>query len=644
MAVARSNGNGRGKGRPGNQWADYGKSVEQARRAREKMAQDLYDEVDERPAGDIMALVAAVKKQSKANSQQAARLGKERAQNLKDALDAEQDALAVQQQNVEEEKKQLVDDVKEDKKQADDKKKDLKVEKDKKKQVKKKLTDVESFEVALKALKKAVKKKALEARTIGNDDVMKLKNLFVTANGLFLKAKLKPVNPDKAEQLDLMKSAQDELVTLKKQIDMLSDMAKVNDQRRARELAKTGEQKKPGYDDLYQSKFGQFLNLGRDDKGNVSVSRSMRTAASMLGRKISTGAHDLLSPMANYERAVNWALNKAGANPKAVSAILKVDKSLRYLGGAVKDVGKESFAWLHKTMGSMFGYLKHKWGQLSSGGGMGGLGQLLGLGLLFKNMFLPIIEGVNDELEKKFGKHYITDFLNEQWTKAKDWMVKSLKEFVFGTDAKPTMITKIDNDLKAAQPVAKSIITGEAQKKVAQSGIFGNAWKLLTTDHDDETPLAQMYADYKAAPPGDKAQRKAQLQMALDIRKDVSLSPGLYDGLKSDGLKLGNRTRLAVAKAVPSGARPQGPTMTSARGFGMPIPSFARATGAPVPQGNAQAVIAKAPPASPVPVAQGGTGKSNPTAPGVGNSGVPNHATSDGFHAMNLNVLGGVHR
>jgi len=205
MAVARSNGNGRGKGRPGNQWADYGKSVEQARRAREKMAQDLYDEVDERPAGDIMALVAAVKKQSKANSQQAARLGKERAQNLKDALDAEQDALAVQQQNVEEEKKQLIDDVKEDKKQADDKKKDLKVEKDKKKQVKKKLTDVESFEVALKALKKAVKKKALEARTIGNDDVMKLKNLFVTANGLFLKAKLKPVNPDKAEQLDLMK-------------------------------------------------------------------------------------------------------------------------------------------------------------------------------------------------------------------------------------------------------------------------------------------------------------------------------------------------------------------------------------------------------------------------------------------------------
>lgn len=607
--------------KPGN-----GSGSKKAVTDRQTTADNLYSEIT--PAGDLKSLIAGVKAAQLRKTAQETRLTKKQINAQKAVLDAEYQAAKKKEELVEAAKsvdleiaKEKLDAVTADKAELAVKKKD----KDKK--VKKQKT-IADFNTLLKNLEDALDRKNANMMGVDGKDVAALKTAYTAAYVAWQKAKSKTNDPDadKLAAAEKQGVIEEMMRDFKKQIDLLDSIANRNERQLAakKERTKTGtDLKKLDYDGIYKSKLSKFMDLGRNDKGRVSLSRSMQVAAGMVGRNLQNKASNL-APSALYNNGVSWALSKAGTNRGAVSAIMKVDRSIRYLGTTVKDAGRESFEWLQKSMGSMFTYLKHKWSQLSSGASSAGsLGKLIGFAALFGSLIKPLIEGINSELEKRYGKDYVQTFIRSMWDSAKGWMIGSLRKFIFGDPAADEKPGAPGSNLAVQQTLRKGLNPTVS----TVTGFMAKNWGVGRKPEEQENLLASTLRAYKANT-GDQKQIDANyLQFYLAGGNGMwlkQLSKPLYNDLKTTGFdvsrfKAEEPTKLRVAPAP-------------GRAVGAAVAAAPSASSKPV---------TVSPPASQGADPKGGGGGGGSTSKGValGNAQMPKRGVSDYLAAFNAGLL-----
>jgi hypothetical protein len=608
-------------------------------KTRLQQAQDMYDEVDKTAPGaaDLKSLINSVKVLSEKQSQQQQRLTKKQLQDLKTTLDKEQIADLRREKLIQAEAEVAAEEAEEKEAEDEERKKalvvktaDLKVAKKDKDKKKKKQADTSKFTLLLKDLRDAMDRKRAEPLTVNGKDISRMKSALLAVYQAYQKLKSGVNDPtgsklaaaDKHGNIDVL------LQAYKKEIDALDLIAQRNDKQLAAIQARDGDKKELGYQDLYQSKFGKFLNLGRDDQGHASLSRSMMKAASMFGRNLSNKA-SALAPSNLYNSGVSWAIQKAGNNPRAVSAILKVDKTLRYIGNEIKTVGVESYQWLHKSMGDIFGYLRRKWTQLSSGGGMGALGKLVGLGALFTALIGPLLSGINTELEKRYGKDYIQSFIKTLWEGAKTWLVESLKNFFVGPKGVATPTAKQVETAKQVHEAARAVNSGQVAGALWKGNMLSKAYRALRYGADSDEALAG-YVDEYMDPKTDPKLRdfdKKQIDDMLARRKGKSVPSNLLVKLQAGGFNVGGVTAQPVqapfrSNAVNTLAQPTG-----------------AASGAPVSAASPAVTATPAPKVTPGPAGGKSGSGSGGTAPGLGNAQIMNKATDDAFHFINGGAL-----
>lgn len=612
-----------------------------------RKAKEVYEEIEAAEPGsapDLKQLINTVQVMTKEKSQQDKRLTKKQMQVLKSQLDREMaqsrkaDILAdAEAQVAAEEAAEKDDELKTRELALKESKKDVLVKKKDKKKKDKKQKAATTFEVKLKALKDEVDKKRAAPSTINSQDVQKFKIALLDVYNAYQKLKAKVDDPtgSKLAAADKNGDVDQILKLLKKQIDDLDLIAQRNERvLDAEKKSITPIDQKTDYRDLYQSKLGRFLRLGADEHGKLSLSRSMMKAAEMLGRKIK-GKVEPFMPGKVWESGVTWALRKAGNNPKAVQAILRVDRTMKSIAGGIKTLGHETYDWIHKSMGDIFGYLRRKWQALSSGDGAGALGKLVGLGALFTSLIGPLLSGINAELEKRYGKDYIQSFVKSLWEGAKGWLLNGLKSFFFGDEKSPQI-----QQQKEMQKAANAVVTGKAQKEAAKVGLLGKLWDVARYGDGSDQVITNTLDEYqdKDTTADKRGFDKIYLTDMLKKRRDKKqpLPITLATKLTAAGFDVSG-IGTTVDPPPPPAAQPMFRNLRG--GFLFGSQKQATAVAAPV-QASTPPVSAR-PPAPPTTTsAASGAGTKGPgSAPGLGNAQLPNTAVSDTFHTLNIGGL-----
>jgi len=612
-----------------------------------KKAQDLYDEVESNPQGpDLKHLISQVKGLAEQQSKQEQRLTKKQIKNLKTELDREAQLQARKEKLLQAEAEVAAEEAAEKEQELKEREDDLKTEKvelpkakKEKEKKKKKEKEVSDFDKALTDFRTMLDKKRKSLQTLSGKDTSKLKAALLGLWQLYQKLKTKVNDPDgsKLAAADKHGNVDEMLKDYKREIDAMDLMAQRNDRQLAAHKARHPDAKPTGYDDLYQSKFSKFLALGRDEKGGASLSRSMMKAAAMFGRSLQNSASKL-KPSELYGSGVSWALSKAGSNPKAINAILKVDKSLRWVGENVKDLGISTAQWLHKSMSDIFGYLKRKWSSLSSGEGMGALGKLVGLGALFTSLIQPLLDGINTELEKRYGKDYIQTFIKSLWASAKSWLIDGLKNFFLGG--------KKLADMKPGTPeYSAKLIQGEMNPmKTSKPKYFATNWAASQSNAKQEELLQDYVDNYNnETDPVDKQGFLNALQFFVAGGNGINLKTvraPLYDQIKATGIDVSHIKRGgATTERMPAAAAPATAFSSPIRAAGVANPVVSRGAGAAV-KATAPAVTAPVAPKTVAPPSGQRAGASSPgVGPGLGNANISNKGVRDDLHLINGGTL-----
>lgn len=630
-------------------------------------AQDLYDEVESDPQGpSLQSLIKNVKDLAEKNSQQAQRLTKKQIKDLKYKLDRESAMMARKEKLAEAEKEVAAEEALEAEQELKERenqlvvqskdlvadKKDLVVRKKDKEKKKQKKVEISGFDKLLTDLRELVDRKQASIQTVGGKDVQQMKNALMAVYQAYQKLKSKKNDPtgSKLAAADKHGNIDEILSTLKKQIDLMAVVADRND-KQLKALKERQPKEPKEYDDLYNTRLQKFRKLGLDDKGHSSISRSMMKAASMFGRSLKDRA-EKLKPSEIYKSGVSWALSKAGNNPRAINAILKVDKSLRWMGENVKDLGSKTYEWLHKSMGDIFGYLKRKWSSLSSGEGMGALGKLIGLGALFTSLIGPLLSGINEELEKRYGKTYIQDFIKSVWNSAKTWLIDGIKSFFVRDKNDPSTSTQVS---KAAQQASNDVLKGKPQAAAIKAGFFSKALDAIRYGSDSNQVLANTLGEYndKDTSKDKKNFDKIYITNILKTRKNskTAINVDLAAQLKTSGFDVsGIPTTVDPTFSAPVVQ----PLKMSVRGRGtVPIPSAPSSTKLPSVSTPAIATSAPVSVSSPAvtvtptpkigsPTSSGTPGARSPgPGPGLSNSQVPTSGIGDAFNFLNMGGFSG---
>ena len=174
-----------------------------------------------------------------------------------------------------------------------------------------------------------------------------------------------------------------------------------------------------------------FLHQTKDEQGIVSLRKAARLALEMAGNAMKeriTRLGDKVGslPGKAYGSAVQSLLTRFENNPVMVKRISQVDKSLRFIGNAVKDTGTETLKWLGKQLKnlatSIWRFIR---APFSAASGFS-LSDLAGLAMLATSVLGPLLSGIDQALEDRFGKHYIQDALSKAWDMAKTFVVEKV--------------------------------------------------------------------------------------------------------------------------------------------------------------------------------------------------------------------------
>ena len=612
------------------------KNSQQAGKDRQKIADANYDDIAAAPA-DLKSLIAGVKQaQSKLTNQQQ-RLSKKQIAQQKKTLDDEYKIAKMKEDLVDQTAKVDAEIAAEEKALVEEQKKELVTKVKEKKKKKKKQKSISDFNTLIKNLEDSIDRHMSNLVGVSTPDVNKLKNTFADVYRAWQKAKSKTTDPDhdKLVQAEKQGTIDELMVGFKKSIDFLAKVGAQNNDKikKRKELEKGQKTALVPYGQLYRSKLERFVDMGRDKEGKASISRSLALAASMVGRDLKNQIAKA-GPSSLLTQGTSWALSKAGNNRGAVSAILKVDKSLRYVGTAVKDAGASTVEWFQKSMGSMLGYLKRKWAQLASGSSAGGIGKLIGYAALFSALIKPMLEGINKELEARFGPHYVKDFLAATWATAKEWMISGLRRFIFGDPTADEKPAQAGSDLAVQQ----GLRNGLHPTIGTNADMFAKDWGAKKTPEQTENLLRSTLRSYQAHTGDEKEVQRKYLQFYLNGGNGIrytQLSKPLYDDLKTAGFDVKRFSPSVDKRSTNFGAAPA-PGSSVGKPGSVTAPTAAGGAYGSVPQ-----KVVATPPSSQGTDSGTSTGgkAANPKGVALGNSSFPSNGVSDALNALGSGLL-----
>ena len=343
----------------------------------------------------------------------------------------------------------------------------------------------------------------------------------------------------------------------------------------------------------------------------------------------------------------------------AVQGIAKIGPGLRYIGRSIKENGTNTLKWIGNKLSALtrgvMGMFRSARNMLTSNSpGDWAAMAAIGIGILPQ-----IVQGMLDELKKRFGEDFVIGFIKEKWESTKTAVTQWLGEFIDkALDLIKSLPEKIakgasylwDKTKQGASAVwdtgagaVKSLFAGESKDEVTKKPITKPGGSAMDK-------LGGLLADHSQAgiTPGQK------MEVEKKIRELVLASPSLYNdsqvianlqkrGIKIDAKLSQTTNNTSTATATPSAVS----TSTNITGG---------APGAPVTGGGGNTVTASPPESAgsgsgpvtaqqPTPQAApadggGDSGGSTPKTGGMSNATVPDNAAPDTLFFMNLASMG----
>ena len=122
-------------------------------------------------------------------------------------------------------------------------------------------------------------------------------------------------------------------------------------------------------------------------------------------------------------------------NPVVVKALKTIGVGTVATAKAVKDTESSTMKWLGSRLTGMAGRLMNFLRSPIQGSG---LGSLIGMAALATTLIKPMLDGIDAELNSRFGENYIEKFVSGLWTKAWSYLVTQIKSFLgISEDANP---------------------------------------------------------------------------------------------------------------------------------------------------------------------------------------------------------------
>lgn len=339
----------------------------------------------------------------------------------------------------------------------------------------------------------------------------------------------------------------------------------------------------------------------------------------------------------------------------AVQGIAKIGSGLKSIGKSIKDNGVNTLKWIGNRLSSLtrgiMGMFRSAKNMFSSGdAGDWAAMAAIGIGILPQ-----IVQGMLDELKKRFGEDFIIGFIKEKWESTKTAVTQWLGEFI---DKALDLIQKLPEKIaKGAAYVAEKTKKGAENVSLAVKDLFTpSAAKEAEQARMKQGPSAMdklggLIADHSAS--GITPAKK--LEVEKKIRDLVISSPSLYNdstvianlekrGIKIDAKLAQTTNNTSTATASPTSVNNSTSTVGGSPGAAVTGGGGNAVTASPAAGGGgaSEAPVTATPP---TPQAKstddgGDSGSSTPKTGGLSNSSVPDNAAPESLFFMNLASMG----
>lgn len=347
----------------------------------------------------------------------------------------------------------------------------------------------------------------------------------------------------------------------------------------------------------------------------------------------------------------------ASASMVAVKSIAKVSDGLRFVGRNIKQNGIDTMKWVGSKLSDLnakvMGMLRSAKNFLTGGGAA----DFLSMGAIALGILPTLVEGLVEELKKRFGENFVMGFISEKWDATKKFVTEFLSDFI---DKAITMIKNLPETLKNLGTKAWEGTKKAGSNLAHIAKEFVNPGVEKTTLGEDARaakekgkvpPLRQfvnMIDEYDAA----KTQAQKD-EIAVRMTQLVNATPSLksetrvINAMKSRGIninaKVNNATNTSTTTANAAPAASGGGGGSNTTTVSAPTNNTnVSVTPPPSPTGDAPVVAEK-----PSPPPGGSTGgmddAGSPTSTvsnGLNNAAVPNNAANEALIFMNVASMG----
>ena len=339
----------------------------------------------------------------------------------------------------------------------------------------------------------------------------------------------------------------------------------------------------------------------------------------------------------------------------AVKSIAKVSDGLKFVGRKIEETGTGTLKWVGSKLSDLtsrvMGMLRSAKNFLTGGG----TADFLSMGAIALGILPTLVEGLVDELKKRFGENFVMGFISEKWDATKKFVTEFLSDFI---DKAITMIKNLPETLKNLGSKA-----WDGAKK-AGSNLAHVAKEMLTPDTPERKAAKERLADKESGkvPPlrqftnmideYDGAKTQAQKdEIAVRMTQLVNATPSLksetrvINAMKSRGIninaKVNNATNTSTTTANVGAPQSGGNTTT----VSAPTSNTNVSVTPPAASSGSNAPVIAEKPSAPPGGSSGGSmddagSASSTVSNGLNNASVPNNAADETLTFMNLASMG----
>ena len=167
-------------------------------------------------------------------------------------------------------------------------------------------------------------------------------------------------------------------------------------------------------------------------------------------------------------------------NPVVVKALKTIGVGTVATAKAVKDTASSTMKWLGSRLTGMAGRLMNFLRSPIQGSG---LGSLIGMAALATTLIKPMLDGIDAELNSRFGENYIEKFVSGLWTKAWSYLVTQIKSFL-----------GISEDANPLGTAANALSSGEESRSILEAAAPNSSLSPVQQKARDKA-----LGDYRAA-------------------------------------------------------------------------------------------------------------------------------------------------